>query len=373
MKAIEKLIDNYTNQETVIKSLKSHNKKIFGNFCNYVPEEIIHAADIHSIRLTHGFESSSADDYISINVCPIIRSLYGAAQRGNFSFLDGLVSAHSCVPYRRLHDLWAQNDKISPKFTHILNVPHKKGKKHIINYFKNEIIKLKKKIEEYIKKPIANGEIIESIRLYNKNRRLLKQVEEFKKKNSPPISGAEMLQVIGSSMIMDKEKNNSILEELLENLNDNTSSYNGKRILVSGSTLDKPDFFNIIESSGGLVVADDLCMGTRYYWDLIDENSKDPIEAITNRYLEMIPCARMFEFHEERLDHVVKLIKEYNVDGMIYVVIKYCDDFMIDYPLFKEKMDDIGMPILYIEREYILDNVASLKTRIEAFLELIGG
>ena len=373
MNEIQELIENYNDNSKIIKSLKKEKKKIFGNFCNYVPEEIIHAAGIHSMRLTYGADSSSADDYITVNICPIIRSFYGSAQQGKFDFLDGLVSVHSCVPYRRLHDLWVRNEKIKPRFAHIMNVPHKKGKKHILDYFINEIRKLKEKIEAFTDTSISNDKLEESIKIYNKNRTLLKQVQEKRKEKSPLISGSEMLQVVGSSTIMNKEENNVILQEMLKKMHERKTSFNGKRLLVTGSTLDKPDFMQLIESSGGLIAADDLCIGTRYFWDLVEENSKDPIEAIARRYLEMIPCSRMFEFHEERLDHVVKLIDEYDIEGIIYVVIKYCDDFMIDYPLFKEKMDELGIPILYVEREYILDNVASLKTRIDAFLEIIGG
>ena len=135
----------------------------------------------------------------------------------------------------------------------------------------------------------------------------------------------------------------------------------------------KPDLFQLIENSGGVVAADDLCIGTRYFFDQIDESISDPIEAIAKRYLELIPCSRMFDFHEGRIDHAVKLITDYDIQGLIYVVLKYCDDFMIDYPLYKEKMDELGIPILYLEREYILDNVEALRTRIEAFIELIGG
>ena len=373
MKEIEELIKNYNNNSTIIKTLKSEKKKIFGNFCNYIPEELIHAAGIHSMRLTQGLEPSSADDFITINVCPIIRSFYGSAQQGKFDFLDGLVSVHSCVPYRRLHDLWVRNQDIRPKFAHIMNLPHKKGKTHVLKYFVHEITELKNEIEEFANVSISNEQIEESIKLYNRNRLLLKQIHEKRKEISPQISGAEMLQITGSSMIMDKEENNRILEEILENIDQRKSSFKGKRILISGSTLDKPDLINLIEESGGVVVADDLCIGTRYFWDMIEENSKDPIEAIAKRYLEMIPCARMFEFHEERLDHVAKLIEKHNVEGVIYVIIKYCDDFMIDYPLFREKMDELGIPLLYIEREYVLDNVSSLKTRIEAFLEILEG
>ena len=373
MNVIDKLSEIFQNPNLVKNTAEGKRLPVFGNFCNYIPEEIIHAAGILPFRITHGLDSSSSNEYISPNICPMIRSFFGSEKEGEFNFLDGLIGIHSCVPFRRLFDLWANDKDSKLKFSHILNLPHKKEPRHVLEYFKNEITKLKIKIEEFIGKSITEESLKKSIKVYNENRHLLRKIYEYKKKTECKLTGSETLGIIGSSTVMLKEENNKLLNQVIDLLNSRQEIYEGKRVLISGSTLDKPDLFQLIENSGGVVAADDLCIGTRYFFDQIDESISDPIEAIAKRYLELIPCSRMFDFHEERIDHAVKLITDYDIQGLIYVVLKYCDDFMIDYPLYKEKMDELGIPILYLEREYILDNVEALRTRIEAFIELIGG
>ena len=63
--------------------------------------------------------------------------------------------------------------------------------------------------------------------------------------------------------------------------------------MIAGSDLDDPGFVKLIEDSGGLVVADDLCTGSRYFWEDV---SGDPLEALARRYLSPVLCARMHPY-----------------------------------------------------------------------------
>jgi benzoyl-CoA reductase/2-hydroxyglutaryl-CoA dehydratase subunit BcrC/BadD/HgdB len=264
-----------------------------------------------------------------------------------------------------LFDVWSYY--LKTPFSHMLGLPHKSSN-DARRYFKTELLKFKGKIEDFSGKNISNEALQNSIKVYNETRNLLKELYKLRAKDSPPISGAEALSVVIAGMISSRDWYNQMLVSLLAELSSREDHPEGEaRLLISGSELDNPEFIKIIEDLGGLVVTDDLCTGTRYFWDLVDATA-DPLEGLANRYLDRVPCARMHSV-EKRLEHVVELVKTFNVDGIIYVTLKFCDTYGCDAPLFKEKLQEQDIPVLLLDREYELSGVGQLKTRVQAFLE----
>jgi benzoyl-CoA reductase subunit C len=173
-------------------------------------------------------------------------------------------------------------------------------------------------------------------------------------------------------MLTPKEEHNKLLNELLsqiENRSDTPKS--GTRLLMSGSVMDNTELVRIVESAGANVVADDLCTGSRYFWDLVKPAS-NPLKAIADRYLNKIPCP--FAVHsEDRFKHTLEIAKNYDVEGAIIFVLKFCDTHLFDAPILIEELKSQGIPVLYLEWEHATSGIAQLKTRIEAFLEMVKG
>ena len=55
---------------------------------------------------------------------------------------------------------------------------------------------------------------------------------------------------------------------------------------------------------------------------------------------------------------------------MLYIY-KYCDPYGFDVPPMKSYIESVGAPVLYLEDEYSMSTIGRLRTRIQAFLELI--
>lgn len=144
-----------------------------------------------------------------------------------------------------------------------------------------------------------------------------------------------------------------------------------KQLLRLKEGLEEADYLRTIEDLGGLVVTDDLCNGTRYFWDRVDEE-RDPLEALARRYLAKAPCARMRPSHE-RMAFIRELIQEFRVDGVVYETLKFCDLYGEDYPILKENLDELQAPVVALDREHRSAGVGQTKTRVQAFLEKLGG
>ena len=149
--------------------------------------------------------------------------------------------------------------------------------------------------------------------------------------------------------------------------------------MVDGACVDNVDFISLIEESGANVVADSLCIGTRDYWPRL-EIGNDPIEALAFRHLEKINCPRTYrakegeslgEDLEARFGDIGSLCKEFNVVGVIIYVYKYCDPFGFEIPSRKAYLDSLKIPVLCVEGEYSAGSIGRLRTRVQAFLEMI--
>ena len=99
----------------------------------------------------------------------------------------------------------------------------------------------------------------------------------------------------------------------------------------------------------------------------------DLIEDLAVKYLRKRtpPCAFMRGSLKPRFDYAVKLAEEFKVDGIIWYQVKMCETYDIESFYFAQKMREHNLPMLKLESEYDALDRGPLRTRIEAFLEII--
>lgn len=362
-KAVE---DRY---ETVRRNIEG--RRVIGWMCSYTPEEIIHAAGMYPVRVVGGESAPThADAYLHINMCSLVRSCLEEAFLGKYEFLDGFVTLNTCDNIRRLYDVWAYY--IKTPFTHILSLPHKVNDDSIA-YFKAELLRFKEHVEQHFGVAIKSKDLRHSISVFNRTRRLLQRLDKKRQAANPGISGADFQAAVLAGMVLPKEQYNAMLEKLLAELDSRpTPSANGQaRLLVVGSEMDDPKLIKLIEENGAVVVADDICTSSKYYWNLVDTFG-DPLEALARRYLTRPPCPRMRP-SDQRIAHLKELVDSRKVDGVIVEVMKFCKLHDEGSIALRQALADWGVPHLTLSREYNLTGAGATATRVQAFLEQLSG
>ncbi|MCJ7521285.1 MAG: 2-hydroxyacyl-CoA dehydratase family protein [Dehalococcoidia bacterium] len=352
---------------------KRQGRPVLGWLCTYVPEEIMHAAGALPVRITgynREMELEDGSAYLYVNNCSFSRSCLQMGLRGEYEFLDGVIGGSTCDGARRLFDLW--RNYIGTPFHHILTVPRKTTPEaHALYYL--QVKQFKEHLEEFLGIEITDDSLRQSIEIYNESRSLLGNLYELRKLDNPPITGAETMEVLNASFRMPKELFNQYLKDLLIDLSNSSHSYTSQaRVMVTGSVVTNPEFIESIETQGALVVADDICTGTRYWSDpvVLDGNSS-ALPAISQRYLNNFPCARMFP-SKARFDRIVKLARDFRVDGVISQTIRYCVSYAHDLPLLTKRLQAEGIPVLALDVEYGTSGSGQIQTRVQAFLEMLG-
>jgi len=349
---------------------RNEGKKVLGYFCSYIPDEIIYAANMLPVRMrAEGCaDTPTADAYMSTTTCSFTRCVLELATRKEYQFLDGVVAYNSCDQVRRLYD----NLKFKAPFPYqyFLSIPATLTDV-TLEWYKHELSKFKKNLEDNFATAVTNDDLKRAIEIYNKSRDLLRELYELRKRERPPVSGTEVMNVLLASVTLPREEFNGLLASLLEVCRgrEAESDYTARLMLV-GSHLDDPEFVEMIEELGGLVVTDSLCFGTRYFSGLVDVNSA-PLDALAERYFSKVSCPRMTGGHPERAKFVMDQVKEFNVDGVIIQRMKFCPTWWGEAFMLREDLKKLGVPCLELEKEYVLSGVGAMKTRIQAFLETL--
>jgi benzoyl-CoA reductase subunit C len=375
MKPIEEL---YSDRGKRARELHAGGKKILGYFCCFVPDEIITAFDMVPYRI-QGSQSDpidEADALLEPMACPFARSCFNMALKGEYDFLDGFVAPHSCDTIERLYYIWRAN-KPSP-FNHMINVPHMMGPSSD-EFYKKELQYFISRLEEFSGRKLDEGKLKEAIRLYNRRRALLRELYEMRRENPPRISGTEITKVLVAGMGITAVEHIELLEILIAEVKKRpVPQPDGlPRIFLWGNEIDDTAFVQLVEECGAHVVMDDLCTGTRFFWEDVPE-TEDPLDGLTKRYLAT-HCPRSLkpqagnraEDLENRFGYLKDFISRWSASGVIFYIVRYCDTCELEGPDLKEYLNGLKLPVLMIEDDYSTSTIGQLRTRIQAFLEMI--
>jgi benzoyl-CoA reductase/2-hydroxyglutaryl-CoA dehydratase subunit BcrC/BadD/HgdB len=344
--------------------------KVIGIISSDVPEEIIHAAGMLPWHLTGtwGKDVSQARPYrgeFSCGYCTHVLEFLLSDQAG---CLDGVVAADVDQDVLRLTDVIETLDKIG--FCHLMHMPISDSD-HNCRYFATEVRSLLDRMERAAQRKITDDSIRSSIEVYNKMRALLGKLYELRKREEPPLSGAEILGITTAARVMPKEQFNQELEGLLPYLETRKTPLKNvrPRVMVSSEGLDNPAYLSLIEENGS-VVMDDMETGSRYFTGNVDTNVSDPVNALAQRYMTRHACSRMASW-DRQVTQIIEWVKEYNVQGVISLPLAWCYPLRFRLPYLNERLQQAGIPSASFERDYPLTNIGQLRTRISAFMEML--
>ncbi len=337
-----------------------------GWVCSYTPLELIYSAGFLPYRIVgHSNPVKNAHSYIHPNYCQFVKSSIDVAIDGGYDFLEGVVFVNSCDAMRRLYDVW--KTFVPTKFVYLLDIPM--GDSSLgYKYLRDEFHKLKVVLETHTGKIIQEEALERAIMLFSKSRSLYWKLNSLRLKNPSLISGKEMMDLTNDFFKSDPKIWNENKKDLLEKKREIDPKNNKPRVLLSGSPIHNVEFIDFIENCGLNVIYEDLCTGSKFF-DLDVPKSKDPLMSLSMAYINRPPCARMMKI-EERATYISKISQKFEIDGIIHHSLKFCDTYLYDVPPLRELLNEEGLKVLFIESDG-LESMNQLKTRIEAFTEMI--
>ncbi|MFQ5498905.1 MAG: benzoyl-CoA reductase, bzd-type, subunit N [Candidatus Zixiibacteriota bacterium] len=364
--------DWYTNRHDYARNwLANHEGEAVGCFCSYVPEEILYAAGHLPLRMLGSHEPQDVTEpHIFGMFCPFCRDVLAQGLKGQYNYMKGIVLAQSCLHLRQSFTSWRNHVPVD--FAYYLYMPNKVQTDHARPYLTGELKKFKKSVEEWTGRTISDDELQKSTELHNENRELMREIYDMRKGPSPAITGLEAMVMVASSFFTDKKDHNAELRRILPKLRErDLGRETGARLMLVGSEDDDTDFVRMVESVGATIVVDDHCTGSRYFWNSTEFTTGSILADISNRYIDRPACPTKDWEERTRFPHILKLAKEWNVDGVLLIQQKFCDPHECDIPPLKEFLNEHGFPTLFLEFDVTVP-LGPMRIRVEAFLEMIG-
>jgi len=258
--------------------------------------------------------------------------------------------------------------------TKLINVPKNRAEPASRRYFRDEIVDFKRDLEVLTGKTILDEEVRKQIILYNQARKVLKQISELRKSDRPALSGRDFLDLVKGYYSLPPEKLIREYSEVYERLRaaPTEDSEPRLRLLVSGSIMADGDrrLLDIVEGElGASVVVEDHCAGLRPVYHTLPETG-DPYQALADGYLDQAPCSNRKPM-SDAVAFSSELAREYNVDGVLYVYLKFCSCYGLTKKDFIDQFQAQGYPVLDVSSDYSQSDHGQLKTRLEAFVEVL--
>ena len=359
---------------------RKNGQKVFGTFCVYVPDEVVIAANGIVTGLCGGsqFWVPDGEKVLPKSTCPLIKASIGARLGKTcpfFRLADMYVGETTCDGKKKAWEILGEDVPM-----HIMDIPQMKRPEDIERWA-GEIKKFAKVVEDLTGNQITIEKLNEAIKTVNEKRKAMARVYEARKADKLPISGKDALLMSQIAFFDDPTRCaqmcNKLADELDKRIEDGVSVFPAgtKRILLTGTPLAIPNWklHHIVETSGAAVVCEEMCTGTRYFENLVDDSCQTLDEAymaLAQRYMKT-NCA-CFTPNTGRIDDLLRLAKEYKVDGVIDVNLKFCCLYDTEGYNVEKAMKAAGIPVLGIETDYTDTDAEQLKTRVQAFVEMLG-
>ena len=374
----ENLLDNADNE--LVEKAKQDGGLAIGYTCFHIPEVLLNLGNCFSVRLRAPRTGSIdiATYYMSNYTCEYARALVERGIEGGFNFLDGLAGVDACSMMNRFYEhfeLLKMNEKPNFFVTHT-DMPYKVEDYTVRQYVKQMQIRLLDVMKQSYGVDVSDAAIRQAVAEHNEVCKIISEISEMRKADNPVITGYEFHVITLVTYTCPKKLILPYLRETLVELKKrkpDPKPWYRARVSIVGSEIDDPSLTKMIEDCGAMVVSDRYCFGSFPGREVIELKDDEPaLDQICRHYMEVSECARYISDEKvaQRRETADRLAREFKADGIIYEQMKYCDYWGFERALVSHIMsEEMGWPILSIDRLYNNRSSGQLRTRFQAFVE----
>ena len=356
---------------SIRKWAKDTGKRVVGSTIADVPEEIIHAFGFLPVALIGTQKPlKKAPAKLPDNACSLARSNLELVMSYEGDLFDGFVLPQVCDTTQHLSDIWRIN--FPDKYVESFLAPRQADRPSARYWVKEEIERLVASLSNWTGKTIKDEELLESIKVHNENKALLKEIYEIKRKNPVAITNKEFFALIKLSMQVDKAEINKSLKKIKDSLEPNGKAEGYTDVIMVGITCDPPEIFDLFDEIKINIAGDTLITGTRYLQGMVPDNG-GPVDALTARHFRRGFYSPIHDDVFKNFEEVKALYKATNAKAIIYVHIEFCESEEYDLPDLKNLIRKEGIPMHVVDTEYQTTSLSHVRTRLQAFFESLKG
>lgn len=357
--------------KTIVNTKKETGKEPVGCFPIHTPEEIVYAAGCVPIGMWGGrTEIQLADKYLQSFCCSIMRVNVEFAMRGTYHMLKAVIIPTFCDTMKCI----VENMKLAmPKVPTIaMAYPQHRTLQAGMEYTVSEIKRVRHELELTLGKIITESQIEEAFAIYEKYRRTMRRFSETSAEHPEIITARKRHLLIKAGQFMDKAIYTEMIEEIIQGLEGEPSSeYQGTRVVVTGLLSEPIEMLDIFDENQITIAADDLSLGSRLWRTQARKDVTDVFQKMAYRVADQEGDTFLYDPEKKKGQMLIDMAEECRADGIVVLMMKFCDPEEYDYPIYKEEVEAVSVPMLYLEIDQQLTSFEQIRTRVQSFTEML--
>ena len=360
----------------IVKNKKA-GKKVVEYFGDFIPEQWIVAAGMDPFLICKGGDPQPPEatlDYMLRFMNPLSATMVGAYLMN----LDPVMPIADCVAIQQSDCHYGRMSEVleyKGVYVYKVGVPADNVVGISQDYYRSELRQFREKLEEIAGHPITDEAIKAEYAKTNKINELLRKINAMRKQPNSPITFSDFIKLNHYTYRLSYDKSIEALEKIVAKLEgaEGVHAKGAPRILMVGRAVALGDYMvpSIIEASGGQIVAEFFDEAIRpFEYDICTEC--DVIDAYVDAmYIKKTPLTIFQPAWNTRFDHIMKLVEENQIDGILWYQLAFDEIFDMEYTVLRKKLSDKGIPVMKLESsyEYSREAMAPLTTRLESFVE----
>lgn len=372
LNTIEQLCDAALHPgKTILATREETGKDLVGCFPIHTPEEIVYAAGCVPVGMWGGrTEIQLADKYLQSFCCSIMRTNVELAMRGIYDMLKAVIIPTFCDTMKCI----VENMKLAmPKVPTIaMAYPQHRTLSAGVEYTVSEIKRVRHQLELILGKIITERQIEEAFAIYEEYRQAMRRFTETSAEHPDIITARKRHLLIKAGQFMDKAIYTRMIKEINRGLEDELpSGFQGTRVVVTGLLAEPIEMLDIFDENHVAIGADDLSLGSRLWRTPTREDVNDVFQKMAWRVADQKGDTFFYDSEKKKGQMLLDLVKEKDADGIIVLMMKFCDPEEYDYPIYKEEVEAASVPMLYLEIDQQLTSFEQIRTRVQSFTEML--
>jgi benzoyl-CoA reductase subunit C len=253
-----------------------------------------------------------------------------------------------------------------------IHFPQNMTSPHTVNYLAAEYSRLKSSYEQVAGRPITDEDLRGSIRIYNEQRQLLRDLYRLRAEKPHNLSTLECYVLTRIGTLIPPEEHISILKGALAELSQRNERPKDRiKVVLEGSFCEQPplELIEGLEAAGCYILDDDFLQGWRWFVEDIPADG-DPIRNLAEAYINRSAYSGVK--HDTRVSkskHLIDKVKETGATAVLILAAKFCEPALFDYALYRRALEKEGIPHLYLEFEEKMWIFDKARTEVETFVE----
>jgi bcr-type benzoyl-CoA reductase subunit C len=364
--------DVINNVSAVVrKYAQESGRPVIGVMPAYFPMELIHAAGGYPVQLWgNNLPIERADAYLQSYCCSVARSVLELELRGSAAMVKAYAFTSLCDTLINLREIYR---RLFDKPTIEFSIPITRTLKARKEYLATVVDGVLKGLEAVTGRRVAAEALEESAQRYGRMRSLQRELYALRRGSPGLMRNTDFYTAVKAGFFLPVEEYSRRLEGLLSALRPvSPRPAAGPRLVLSGMVFDPIEVYAIFDEIGAAIVDDDFANG----WRTVSKEmlqTGNRVEGVAGYLFDHAPCCCIYNPDKDRHPHLVAKVKEAGAEGVIFWYTKFCEPDAFDRPQLAERLKQEGIPSTTVEMELSMRNFDAVRTRIQAFCEILGG